>query len=549
MRSGPIRAVVWLLALVSCVAGLRLSLELTYVHLKSEGYVVQKAPGLLGTLGWAQISAPGNGVQTVEAERDKTEVDEGGWLDSLCSATASASCEEVAKSRYATWRLNIGSNRFEIPVSLLGMFYFTGVLVWLVLIGSCSPSRWWAHLILVAGTAVGVGISALFEYYMWTELEHYCPLCVIVHVLSLLLLVFALLLWPRQAAEVRSRAARPATVATAWFAPAEARWPQVRILLATPLVALLVIWAEYMWLTPVEVAGSTVAPSGPAASRPADDSATIAALTTRPADALAREIVDLRTKLNEAQKAENYYKRNLNQYEKHWLHAVTAWRLSPPVSISLENKPVRGPANAPHTMVIFSDFQCPACKKFEDFVNQKLLPLSKRGGGLVRIVFKQWPICTDCNPHATHNLHPAACRAALASEAARIVGGDEAFWKMYDLLWETQPRWKGWKENQDFNVLAREIGLDEQAFARAMASDEAMAQVKADIEEGANLGKGDPKIRPDDVDFIKVSSTPSIFVDGKRLWRAHASEAMWTTIFTMPAWPSTQPVPGMRPAQ
>ena len=59
-----------------------------------------------------------------------------------------------------------------MPVSLLGMFYFTAVLIWLWLVGSCSPSRWWAHLILVAGTAVGVGVSAFFEYIMWTKLDH-----------------------------------------------------------------------------------------------------------------------------------------------------------------------------------------------------------------------------------------------------------------------------------------------------------------------------------------------------------------------------------------
>ena len=92
---------------------------------------------------------------------------------------------------------------------------------------------------------------------------------------------------------------------------------------------------------------------------------------------------------------------------------------------------------------------------------------------------------------------------------------------MYDLLWEKQDEWK---KSQDFVKLAKEIGLDEQAFTKAMAGDEAMAQVKADIEEGANLGKNQPDIKPEDVEFIKVDSTPAIFVDNKRLWRPHQTD-------------------------
>ena len=140
---------------------------------------------------------------------------------------------------------------------------------------------------------------------------------------------------------------------------------------------------------------------------------------------------------------------------------------------------------------------------------------------------------------------PATVQAA---EAAECAGRQQAFWKMYDLLWKTQDRWKGWQRNRDFNALAREIGLDEQAFERAMAGDQAMAQVKADLDEGANLGKNLPNIKPEAVDFIKVNGTPVIFADNRRVWRPHLNDALWYKIITTLVRPSTIPATQPFPA-
>lgn len=518
MKSSPIRTLLWLVAVVSCVVGIWLTAELTIVYLKTHDFT--------------------------PPVRNTQENGETGWFDAICSATETASCVEVSESPYSVWHLRIGLYQHDLPVALAGMFYFTAVLAWLGLVGQCSPARWWAHLILVAGTAIGVGVSARFEYLMWTKLDYYCPLCVITHALSLLIFVLTLALWPRSPDESTGRSARAGGApAVAWFAPTTTHWPTFRILLATPIVALVAIWGEFLWLSPM--AAGPRPPDAPevATTQPVDEKQLIATLTTQPAEVLVQKVVDTQKKLNTAETYQKYYKKQLSNYDKHWEHAYTAWEIAPAVPISLEGRSFRGPLNAPHTLVIYSDFGCPGCKKFEDYVNQRLLPLSERRGGLIRITFKYWPICTECSPYAYRDLHPAACKAALAAEAARIVGGDEAYWKMYDVLWDSQARWKGWKANRDFNVLARELGLDEQAFEQAMASDQAMARVKADLDEGANLGKNLPDIKPDEVDFIKVTSTPSLFVDNKRIWKPHLNDALWVKIMTSPAPSAIAPAP------
>ncbi len=513
MTSYSARVVVWVLAIICCLVGIFLTMTLTMEYLELKGY------------------APPVSSDAMDADA--------GLLDAICSATATASCEEVAKSKYAAWPFNNTDPKvIPIPVSLLGMFYFTAVLVWLGLVGSCSPSRWWAHLIPVAGTTIGVGISAFFEYVMWTDraLAHYCPLCVITHVLALLLLVFTLALWPAAPKAVKGH---PVYEEDAWPA---GHWPSLRILVATPIVALVAIWGEYEWAAPASAQLRSAAPSASATTKPFDEKALMATLTTQPAEALAKQIVELQKKLNTAEWGQSSYKKELSYYQK-WQHALTAWEISPPVPIATENRPFRGAANAPHTLVVYSDFACPACKKFEEYIDKRLLPLSEQRGGLVRIVFKYWPICTECSPYASRNLHPAACKASLAAEAARIVGGDQAYWKMYDLLWQTQDRWKGWQRNRDFNALAREIGLDEQAFEQAMAGDQAMAQVKADLDEGANLGKNLPDVKPEAADFIKVNGTPVVFADNKRVWRVQLNDTLWYRIMTSPVRPATQPSP------
>ena len=79
---------------------------------------------------------------------------------------------------------------------------------------------------------------------------------------------------------------------------------------------------------------------------------------------------------------------------------------------------------------------------------------------LVRVVYKYAALCTDCNPMLDESAHPNACKAARAAEAARVMGGNEAFWKMADRLYEHQAS----LAKIDYADLATEIGLDAAEF-------------------------------------------------------------------------------------
>lgn len=167
---------------------------------------------------------------------------------------------------------------------------------------------------------------------------------------------------------------------------------------------------------------------------------------------------------------------------------------------------VLGSASAPHTVVVFSDFQCPACRSFATSFEREVLPSL---GGRVRLVYKHFPLDTDCNPNVTMAVHPNACEAAHAAEAARELGGAEGFRRMHDLLFERQEdvaegRWA---------ELATAAGLDGAAIAESVQRRSHRDRIAEDVRLGMAL---------------KLDGTPSLYVDGRYLedwtnpevWRA-----------------------------
>jgi protein-disulfide isomerase/uncharacterized membrane protein len=186
--------------------------------------------------------------------------------------------------------------------------------------------------------------------------------------------------------------------------------------------------------------------------------------------------------------------------------------------------PVLGSAAAPHTVVVFSDFLCPACRNFAAFYKSEIQPVY---GDRLRLVYKDLPLDTDCNPKLPRKLHPGACDASYAAEAARELGGSEAFWKMHDVLFEHQEDAKAgrWAD------LAQQAGLDGAAVAERVAK-HASDRVAASIQLGMSLD---------------LSGTPGIFIDGRHLedW---SSLDLWKAILGPPgASPTTTPTPAATP--
>lgn len=141
--------------------------------------------------------------------------------------------------------------------------------------------------------------------------------------------------------------------------------------------------------------------------------------------------------------------------------------------------PARGPADAPITVVEFSDYQCPFCKSAEAIVAQVL----ERYPTQVRVEFRQFPL---------DNLHP---QARLAAEAALCAADQGQYWKYHEALFRHAPK----LEKGQLESYASQAGLDRAAFDACLAEKRHAAQVEADVAAGK---------------AASVAGTPAFFVNG-----------------------------------
>jgi len=156
--------------------------------------------------------------------------------------------------------------------------------------------------------------------------------------------------------------------------------------------------------------------------------------------------------------------------------------------IRTTDAPSLGDPKAPVTIVEYSDFQCPVCRSLHDTL-RSILP---NYGGKVRVIFKDFPL---------EQLHPWARTAAIAARCA-YQQKPEAFWKMYDLIYDNQEvisAENAWTKMTDY---AAQSGLDPEALKGCMAGPEAAAAVNASHANGEKL---------------EVNSTPTVFVNGRRM--------------------------------
>jgi protein-disulfide isomerase len=149
--------------------------------------------------------------------------------------------------------------------------------------------------------------------------------------------------------------------------------------------------------------------------------------------------------------------------------------------------PILGPADAPLQLVVFTDFQCPACRRYA----RELHTVVDQYANKLQVVLKHFPLNTACNPGMTIDLHPRACEAAYAAEAARKQG---KFWPFHDRLFATDLR----NETTSFDSLALDLGLDLERFKADRLDVSTMVKVHSDIALAGNL---------------KVHATPTLFLN------------------------------------
>ncbi len=137
---------------------------------------------------------------------------------------------------------------------------------------------------------------------------------------------------------------------------------------------------------------------------------------------------------------------------------------------------IRGEASAEVSLIEYSDFECPFCKRFHG------TPASLMGryAGRVNWVYRHYPL-------DFHN--PAARREAIASECAAQVGGKEAFWQYADAVFnQTQSDGKGLPVDNSVEVIAARLGMNRARFMRCLEDPASIKRVNEDLVDGAAAG-------------------------------------------------------------
>jgi Na+/H+ antiporter NhaA len=160
------------------------------------------------------------------------------------------------------------------------------------------------------------------------------------------------------------------------------------------------------------------------------------------------------------------------------------------VPVDPDRDHIRGPQDAPVTLVEYGDFECPYCGQAEPVVRELLTDF-----GDLRYVWRQLPLS---------DVHP---RAEIAAEASEAAGDQGTFWGMYDLLLAHQdalgPR--------DLVGYATQLGLDVERFTDDLRRHAGAARVAEDV---------------DSADLSGVSGTPTFFVNDRRHYGAYDIETL-----------------------
>jgi protein-disulfide isomerase len=156
-------------------------------------------------------------------------------------------------------------------------------------------------------------------------------------------------------------------------------------------------------------------------------------------------------------------------------------------TVDIGDSPVRGPKDAPITLVTFSDFQCPYCARLEKTIAR----LTERYGDKLRVVWKDAP---------NLEFHK---EAMLAHQAARAAGEQGRFWEMHDQIFR-----RPYLLNRSmFERYARELGLDMERFRAVLDSGKYQDAIREEFAYGVSLAG--------------PSGTPTVFINGRLIMGAY----------------------------
>ena len=155
--------------------------------------------------------------------------------------------------------------------------------------------------------------------------------------------------------------------------------------------------------------------------------------------------------------------------------------LSVVYDLPVNNSATKGPADAPVTLVLFDDFQCPYCARLVPTIEQIMQAYPNQ----VRVVFKHFPL----------SMHKFARQAAVASIAARNQG---KFWPLHDQLFANYNQ----LNDEKIRALAASVGLDMERFDKDIQDPALQQEIAADMQLGTSSG---------------VRGTPAVYINGVQL--------------------------------
>jgi len=144
-----------------------------------------------------------------------------------------------------------------------------------------------------------------------------------------------------------------------------------------------------------------------------------------------------------------------------------------------DDDPSIGPPDAPITIIEFSDYECPYCKRW---YNEVYLRMREEYANEVRVVFRDFPL---------YSIHPNAEPAAVAANCADQQG---EYWEFHDRLFAGEQL-----DETTYLQYAGELGLNLDEFEACLDSEEQVNEIRGDYEYASGLG---------------VRSTPTFFLNG-----------------------------------
>lgn len=364
------------------------------------------------------------------------------FVSTVCAPSARINCEYVLASRWS----RIG----PLPTPIVGLAHYLLLAAWMAAIGAPNAAgrRW--HVVPMTMTFAALCASVYLAFVMTTRLPVFCTWCMAAHAVNAALFVIAILLRP-------SRRSGESTAPAAEAMPAQRPHPSARRV--------------------VVVLGS---------------SAAVIVVLALAAFAYRMQLVARQYQLALLDAANNPE------------YVLWRWREAPLQQVPVHRDDLSiGPADAAHTLVVFTDYECEMCAVFEPYAAR----LREMFPAELRIVLKHYPVSTACNPNVTRAFHYFSCDAALAMIAARRIASPEQARAFHEALFAFSRD----LDARPYERIAQRQGLNVENLRAALVDEATTNRLREDIDLAYRLG---------------VSGTPTLFLDGRRLenWRMLTTE-------------------------